>query len=123
MLLRKSPFNVDRYKKTESPKDLMNEVAAAIPPKWRAVGYQLSLSYNTLDSILRNHAGKPQACLDSFEEVFRTWKDQATTAATCSPYTWLTMIDALKTPVVGEVALAKSLEQKLKMAAILQNRC
>ena len=97
-----------------SPKNLMNEVAAVIPSKWKAVGYQLSISNGTLDSIQMNHAGKPQACHHSFEEVFRTWKDQATTAATCSPYTWQTIIDALKTPAVGEVALAESLEQKHK---------
>ena len=97
----------------------MNEIAAVIPSKWRAVGIQLSLSRGTLDSIQSNHAGKPQLCHDSFEEVFGTWKDQATTGATCSPYTWLTMIDALKTPAVGEVALAESLEQKLTTAAML----
>ena len=102
-----------------SLKDLMNEVAAVIPSKWRAVGVQLSLSGGILDSIQNKHAGKVKACLDSFEEVFRTWKDQATTGVTCSPYTWLTMIDALKTPAVGEVALAESLEQKLTTAARL----
>ena len=97
----------------------MNEIAAVIPSKWRAVGIQLSISKGTLDSIQNNHGWKPQTCLDSFEEVFGVWKDQATTGATCSPYTWQTMIDALKTPAVGEVALADSLEQKLTMAATL----
>ena len=97
----------------------MNEVAAVIPSKWKAVGVQLSLSGGTLNSIQMSHGWKPIACHDSFEEVFRTWKDQATTGTTCSPYTWLTMIDALKTPAVGEVALAESLEQKLTTAAML----
>ena len=75
----------------------MNEGAAVIPSKWKRVGIQLSLSPGTLDSIQDGHAGKVHSCLDSYEEVFRTWRDQATTGVTCSPYTWLTVIDALKT--------------------------
>ena len=97
----------------------MNEVAAVIPSKWRAVGVQLGLSGGILDFIQNKHAGKVKADLDSFEEVFITWMEQATTGATCSPYTWPTMIDALKTPAVGEVALAESLEQKFTTAVML----
>ena len=79
--------------------DLMNEVAAVIPSKWRAVGIQLRLSPGTLDSI-QSH--KPQACQDSFREVFTNWMSGGD-----SQYTWPTIIDALKTPAVGEVELAQ----------------
>ena len=86
--------------------DFMNEVAAAIPSKWRAVGIQLGLSQSYLDGIQSNHAGKPQAPQSSFEEVFIEWKKKATN-------TWTSVIKALMTPAVGEVSLAESLQEKL----------
>ena len=92
--------------------DFMNEVVAVIPSKWRAVGIQLGLSQGSLDGIQSNHAGKPQACQSSFEEVFSEWKKQATTT-TYSPFTWTSVINALMTPAVGEVSLAESLQEKL----------
>ena len=87
--------------------DLMNEVAAVIPSKWRAVGIQLHLSSGTLDSIQSHNANKPQACLMSFEDVFTNWKSGGD-----SQYTWPTIIDALKTPAVGEAQLAEKLNAK-----------
>ena len=86
-------------------KDLMNDIASIIPAKWRSVGIQLGLSSGTLDSIQSNNAGKPHACLDSFEQVFSTWEKQGP-----SPYTWNVIIDVLRTPAVGEVALADELD-------------
>ena len=83
----------------------MNYVASKIPSKWRSVGIQLGLPVSTLDSIQRENAGKPHACLDSFEQVFTTWEKQGR-----SSYTWNTMIDALRKPAVGEGALANELE-------------
>ena len=80
----------------------MNEVAAVIPSKWRAVGIQLGLSQGSLDGIQSNNANRPEACLNSFEQVFKTWKNEAK-----DPYTWSKIIDALKAPAVGEVELAE----------------
>ena len=85
----------------------MNDVASNIPAKWRSVGIQLGVSSTTLDSIQSNNAGKPQACLDSFEQVFSTWEKQGH-----NPYTWNVIIDVLRTPAVGEVALADELDAK-----------
>ena len=89
----------------------MNDIASKIPAKWRSVGIQLGLPSGTLDSIEKNNAGKPQACLDSFEQVFFTWERQGPP----SPYTWEAIIDVLRAPAVGEIALADELcHQHLK---------
>ena len=82
----------------------MNDIASKIPAKWRSVGIQLGLPSSTLDSIQQENAGKPRACLDSFEQVFTTWERQGP-----SPYTWKTIIEVLRKPAVGEVALADEL--------------
>ncbi|KAL5483958.1 hypothetical protein EMCRGX_G020379 [Ephydatia muelleri] len=81
--------------------DLMNDVGAVIPAKWRLVGVQLDLPTETLDSIQARNAGRPNWCIHSFEQVFTEWKGQGT-----RPYTWETIINALRTPTVGELVLA-----------------
>ena len=85
----------------------MNNVAATIPAKWRAVGIQLRLSSAALDNIQSQAAGRPDSNMQSFEQVFEQWQRQGP-----SPYTWRTIIDALTAPAVGEVALANDLEMK-----------
>eukprot|EP00731_Ephydatia_muelleri_P000155 Em0001g155a len=91
-------------------KDLMNYIATKIPVKWKFVGIQLGLSSSTLDSIQADTAGKPHACLDSFHQVFSAWEKQGP-----SPYTWDVIINVLRAPAVGEVALADELDaQHLK---------
>lgn len=79
----------------------MNDVGAVIPAKWRLVGVQLDLPTETLDSIQARNAGRPNWCIHSFEQVFTEWKGQGT-----RPYTWETIINALRTPTVGELVLA-----------------
>ena len=86
---------------------LMNDVAAVIPAKWRLVGVQLELSTGTLDSIQTENAGKPNGCIHSFEQVFTEWKRLGT-----RPHTWETIIDALRTQAVGEIALADEVLNK-----------
>ena len=87
--------------------NLMNDVAAVIPAKWRLVGVQLKLPNGTLDEIQAQNAGKPDECKLSFEQVLARWRSLGT-----SPYTWETMINALNSPAVGEVKLAKELNAK-----------
>ena len=65
-------------------KDLMNDVAAVIPAKWRLLGVQLRLPDGTLDEIQEQNARRPDECKYSFEQVFTKWKSLGTT----SPYTW-----------------------------------
>ena len=84
--------------------DLMNDVASVIPAQWRAVGIQLGLSPDTLDSIQRENAGKPRVCLESFEQVLTIWKRHGPKL-----YTWNTIVDVLRTPAVGQSALAEEL--------------
>ena len=84
--------------------DLMNDVASVIPAQWRAVGIQLGLSADTLDSIQRENAGKPRVCLESFEQVLTIWKRSGP-----KPNTWNTIVDVLRTPAVGQSALAEEL--------------
>ena len=90
-----------------SIRNLMNDVAADIPAKWRQIGIQLRVPVATLDSIQSQSAGRPDSNMYSFEQVFDQWKRQRP-----SSYTWKTVIDALKAPSVGEVALADELAVK-----------
>ena len=85
----------------------MNDVASKIAAKWKDVGIQLGLSSGTLDSIQNQNAGKANACQESFREVLSEWK-----AKQPKPYTWQTMIDALRSNAVAEVRLAEELDLK-----------
>ena len=87
--------------------DLMNDVAAVIPAKWRLVGVQLKLPTGTLDEIQAQNSGRPDECKHSFEQVFTRWRSLGT-----SPYTWKTMIGALCSPAVGEEKLANKINTK-----------
>ena len=87
--------------------DLMNDVAAVVPAKWRAAGIQLGLSSATLDAIQSHAAGRPGSNMYAFEKVFVQWKLQGP-----RPYTWRTIVDALKAPALRELALANDLEIK-----------
>ena len=90
----------------------MNDVAAEIPAKWRVVGIQLCLSPATLDNIQSQTAGRPDSNMCAFEQVFDQWQRRRS-----SPYTWEVIIAALRTPSVGEDALAD------RLANVLEVRC
>ena len=80
--------------------DLMNEVAAAIPSKWKDVGLQLGLEHGVLLGI-RDHC---------YMEVFTQWKNQNSIT---HPFTWLTMVQVLRNRAVGEKRLADKIESEL----------
>ena len=82
--------------------DLMNEVAAKIPAKWLPVGIAVNLAHNDLECL---PASDPCQC---FTSIFATWKRKET-----KPYTWSTLIHALRTPAVGELNLANIITSKL----------
>ena len=84
--------------------ELMNEVAARIPSKWREVGIQLHLSTDHLDGI----AVSVSSPHNRFCSVFTLWKKQMTL-----PYKWSTVIQALKAPAVNEIRLAEELANKV----------
>ena len=99
-------FSPDMHDHTPNLDDLMNDVAV-ISAKWRLVGVQLKLQDGTLDEIQTQNAGRPDQCIQSYEQLFARWRSLGT-----SPYTWKTMINALRSPAVGEVTLANELNAK-----------
>ena len=87
--------------------DLMNEVAAKIPGKWRDVGLQLGLDHGALDGIAAISPGDINHC---YSNVFTRWKSQNSQA---NPYTWSTVVQALEAEAVGEDRLADKIKDEL----------
>lgn len=86
----------------------MNEVAAKIPSRWRSIGIQLGVDTPILDAIASISPGDLNKC---FESVFTRWKEQEKEEY---PYTWLTIVETLQLPAVGEnIRLAKEIRTKL----------
>ena len=84
--------------------DLMNEVAAKIPSKWRDVGLQLGLDHGVLEGI----ASSLRDTNHCYSNVFTRWKNQ--NSAT-HPYTWLTLVQALESQAVGQTRLANEIKK------------
>ena len=82
--------------------DLMERVAAEASDKWKKLGQQLNIDHHKLKTI----SNENNDVLDCFAEVFDLWK-----RGESPPFTWATIIDALRTKIVGEVQLAYELEQ------------
>ena len=87
--------------------DLMKEVAAEIPGKWRDIGLQLGLNLGVLERIASISPGDNDHC---FSNVFTQWKSQSSRS---HPYTWLTVVQALQSPAVGESKLANKVMSEL----------
>ena len=86
--------------------DLMNEVAAKIPSKWRQFGIELKLSPDELDRFSLASPGDASRC---FSSVFTLWHKKMSR----EPYSWLTVVESLRAPAVGEHKLAEDLCIKL----------
>ena len=82
--------------------DLLNKVAAHTRDKWWIMGIQLNIPTDQLNSMT---ATDPISC---YADVFNWWQRNGS-----PPYTWATIIDALRAPIVGEVQLAHELEEWL----------
>lgn len=85
---------------------LMNRVAAALPTKWRIIGIQLGLSVAKLDEIESYY---PQDCKRCYSSMFSHWESLGPT-----PFSWTTVMDALKSDLVEENVFAARLEEDLK---------
>ena len=85
----------------------MNEVAAEIPRKWSDVGLQLGVDPGVLEGIATISPGDTNQC---YSNVFTRWKNQNSTT---HPYTWSTIVQALKARAVGESRLAEKIKDKL----------
>lgn len=86
----------------------MNKVAAVIPTKWKLVGLQLGLEQPQLETIEQKHIFSHSLVL-CFCDVFTEWKKRRTSE--CS---WSTIINVLKSQLVGEAALADQLKTELE---------
>jgi len=87
-------------------RDLMNEIAAEIPDKWREVGIGLGLVTSDIKRIeADNPTHKSHPC---YLEVFHIWKTNNVEA-----YTWKTVLKTLRTKLVNAHGLAKTLESRL----------
>ena len=81
----------------------MNKVAARTPAKWMVLGIQLGIEASQLQALENQYHGNGEKI---YIDIFNRWKKKADG----KPKTWSTVIDALKTPSVDEVALARDLE-------------
>lgn len=85
-----------------SHSDLMNYVAAELPTQWQAVGIQLGLSIPKIKDIERSNHNDSIRC---FSAVFWEWENQRT-----APYTWETMLKALRSDSVKENRVAERID-------------
>ena len=86
--------------------DLMNEVAARIPGKWRQFGIELRLTPDELDGFSVTNRGDTLQC---FSSVFTLWQKRMSR----KPYSWLTVVESLCASAIGEDKLALELKDKL----------
>ena len=100
--------------KTTFMRDLIHTVASKISSKWRAVGKVLKLPTGTLDRIQKCNALKPNKDIASCEHMLYIWmqQDLLYKVQPFSPFTWQSIIEALREPSVGEVDLAEKLTKK-----------
>ena len=85
--------------------DFLEQVAVKVSAKWRMLGLKLGVKTHELDEISKQN----QDGVLCLERVLALWKDKAN-----PPYTWATVIDALKSPIVGEMSVAEDVKMWLK---------
>ena len=114
MLLEVSVSYLDLHRKYQAGldsqpelSDLINEIAAKIPSKWKDVGLQLGLDVGELEGIALISPGDTNHC---YSNVFTRWKNQNSKT---QPYTWSTIVRALETQAVGQWSLASTIKSKL----------
>ena len=82
---------------------LMEKVAAVIPSKCWAIGFQLGLATAELQAICPQHQGL-EIHHRAFGEIFDVWRRRGS-----PPYTWRTLTGVLRSTSVGEVQLSEQL--------------
>ena len=82
--------------------DLLNKVASRVLDKWAIIGLSLNIELHLLKT---QQIHNPILC---YHEIFTVWQRKAD-----PPFTWATIIDTLKDPIVGEVKLAAEIEEWL----------
>ena len=84
--------------------ELYSKVICEVATKWLTIGLELQLSTRELNEIDADNTRVAQKCY----EVFQQWRRRET-----RPFTWGTVIHVLKSPAVGEPALAERLREYL----------
>ncbi|XP_019857535.1 PREDICTED: uncharacterized protein LOC109585835 [Amphimedon queenslandica] len=84
--------------------DLMNDVAAKAPDKWRSVAIMLSISPEHVTAISDQYRDDPNSC---YTAVFQKWKQTQK-----RPYTWSTVVEVLKSNLVNRQDLAEAITRK-----------
>ena len=85
-------------------RDLMNIVAAKTPNKWMEFGLQLGIDTNQLNAFERQRGGVTNSI---YADIFSAWEKRQGDM----PFTWSTVIGVLKSPSVGENALAQTVQE------------
>ena len=96
-------FNFTALRSTPQIEELMNKVAAKCLDKWMMIGLQLKIDQQLMNAIPNKEA------TNAFSVVFHQWKNNGD-----PPFTWATIIDVLRKPIVGENQLAYELEEWLR---------
>ena len=81
-------------------------MAVKVSVKWRMLGLKLGIEVHELDKL--EHLEQKND-VDRLERVLVLWKGKAN-----PPYTWGTVIDALKSPIVEGNSVAEDVEMWLK---------
>ena len=83
----------------------LSQVASKARDEWEMMGLVLNIMPDQLNMISKKHHN-PMLC---YSEVFTTWKNKEKPAK----FTWTTIVEALKSPVVEENKLAGDIVQWL----------
>ena len=87
-------------------KQLMRFVAPRVSSKWYDVGVALALTPPTLEDIEQNNGGNHDRCIS---DVFQAWREERT-----RPYTWESLLIALRAGGVREMEFARELELQIE---------
>ena len=98
-------FVADPLNKAPELLEFLSQVASKARDKWETVGLVLNIMPDQLNVISKKYQN-PMLC---YSEVFTTWKNKEKQAK----FTWMTIVEALKSPVVEENKLAGDIVQWL----------
>ena len=82
--------------------DLLNQVATKVTDKWKNLGLQLEIEPDKVETISKENQGDSLLCC---AEMLEVWRNHGS-----PPYTWGTVINALRAEFVREIRLADELE-------------
>ena len=96
-------YTGDPLSRAPTMRDLLEKVATKAMGKWDMRGLVLNTDQHQLNTITHQN---PVLC---YSAMFYLWEKKAD-----PPFTWATIIDALRSPVMGETKLALDIERWLK---------